>query len=97
MLSLIIGLSCELGLIKKTGTVAGKGLLMGGEKGSNVLVVSSLLLGLDFEFGLYVRFDSLYPGLDVLFGAGQEFFFGYVENSVLDMWRESVACRINSI
>jgi len=38
----------KLGLIKKTGTVVGEGLLTGWEKCSNVLVLSSLLFGLDF-------------------------------------------------
>ncbi len=44
----------KLGLIKKTGTGAGEGLLPGGEELPNVLGVGSVLFGYDFEFGLYV-------------------------------------------
>jgi len=60
-----------LGLIKKTGTVAGKGLSMDWEKQSNILVVGSLLFGQDFEFSLYVGLGLLYPGLDIIFGLGK--------------------------
>jgi len=62
--------ACELGLIKKTGTVAVKGLLMDWKKNSDVLGLNLLLFSQDFEFGLYIQFGLLYPSLDVLFGFG---------------------------
>jgi len=66
----------SLGLIKKTRTVMGRSVLTWLEKVMNVLDISALLSGNNFQFNTDEILAVLDPVLDIWYRFSEEFFFG---------------------
>ena len=70
---------------------------MGLEKEMNVLGISALLFGNNFQFNANKILAVLNLVLDILFWFSEEFFFHKLKNSVLGVLWEAVSGSVNSI